>query len=215
MSTSPTNAREFVNEAPLGLLAEKGAKRSYKKGATLISEGEVGDEIFIIIRGQVRAFSADFKGKEITHGVYGVNEYVGEMSLDGGLRSANVVALKPTVCAIVTRETVRAFIQEHPDFAFELIRNLICRIRASTQSSTALALSTVYARLALFLQSRASKAAENFGAIDERLSHAQIAGHVGCSREMISLLMKDLESGGYLLIEAKQIRIIKVLPKNW
>jgi CRP/FNR family transcriptional regulator, cyclic AMP receptor protein len=215
MGDKEENEKCFTDESLLELLAKKGAKRSYKSGAFLISEGDLGDEIFIILSGQVRAFSKEFKGKEITHGVYGPGQYVGEMSLDGGRRSANVEASQLTTCSVITRETLRLFIKDNPDFAFELIRNLILRIRIATESSTALALSTVYARLASFLQNRASADPNNFGVIEEILSHSKIANHVGCSREMVSRLIKDLESGGYLTTEKKRYRLLKVLPKNW
>lgn len=57
--------------------------------------------------GRLRAFAADANGKEFTLGIYGagdyVGDYVGEMSLDGGSRSANVKTLEATTCAMVSR----------------------------------------------------------------------------------------------------------------
>jgi CRP/FNR family transcriptional regulator, cyclic AMP receptor protein len=197
------------------LLAGKGVKRSFRKGVTLIQEGESGDEIFIILSGSVRAFSNDVKGKEITHGVYGAGEYVGEMSLDGGLRSANVEAIQATSCSVVTRQTLCIFIQEYPDFALELISKLIHRIRMATANSTSVALSNVYGRLVKFLNDLANSQADPHDFIEQKISHQQIANHLGCSREMVSRLMKDLEKGGYILTSSKKVRIEKPLPKNW
>jgi CRP/FNR family transcriptional regulator, cyclic AMP receptor protein len=197
------------------LLADKGSKRNFRKGVLLIQEGESGDEIFVVLNGEVRAFSTDSKGKEITHGVYGIGEYVGEMSLDGGLRSANVETTQATSCSVVTRQTLRLFIQEYPDFAFDLIGRLIHRVRSATANSTSVALSTVYARLVKFLTDLSDSQNSPLEFSEKKISHQQIANHVGCSREMVSRLMKDLEQGGYLVIEAKKIRLLKALPKNW
>ncbi|MFX8156667.1 cyclic nucleotide-binding domain-containing protein, partial [Acinetobacter baumannii] len=75
----------------LRLLAARGMARSWRKGVVLIDEGSVGDNLYLILSGSLRAYSCDARGREITYGVYGPGEYVGEMSLDGGPRSASVI----------------------------------------------------------------------------------------------------------------------------
>ena len=92
-------------------LAERGQPRRYRKGTLLIQEGDHGDTQFIVMSGRVKAFSIDDRDREIVYGVYGPGEYLGEMSLDGGPRSASVITLEPTVCVVITRQTLR----EHVD----------------------------------------------------------------------------------------------------
>ncbi len=194
------------------LLADKGSQRTYRKGSLLIAEGEIGDEIFIIRKGQLRAFSRNAKGKEITHDVYGPNEYVGEMSLDGQPRSASVEAIETSVCAVISRQSLKEFIQQHPDFALEVIGQLIHRVRVATANTTALALTDAYSRLSDFLNRFVNSTDES---ATFKYSHQFIANQVGCSREMISRLMKDLEEGGYLITDGKAMRLLKPLPENW
>ena len=43
----------------------------------------------------------------------------------------------------------------------------------------------------------------------------QIAAGVGCSREMVSKLMKDLERGGYVEAGRRRVRLLKRLPQKW
>src|SRR4051812_28373585 len=102
----------------LRALAERGEIRRYRKGTLLIQEGDAGDTLFVILSGRLRAFSSGAGGRELTYGVYGPGEYIGEMSLDGGLRSAHVIALEASACAVVTRHTLRTHIAEQPEFAF-------------------------------------------------------------------------------------------------
>ena len=73
------------------------------------------------------------------------------MSLDGSTRSASVMTIEPTTCAIVNRAHFRDFILAHPDFAMYLIEKLIHRVRVTTESVKSLALSDVYGRLARLL----------------------------------------------------------------
>ena len=129
--------------------------RRYRKGTLLIQEGDFGDTIFIILDGRLRVYSADDNDREITYGVYGPGEYLGEMSLDGGPRSASVITVASSVCAVVGRRTLERFIADRPEFAFELLSKVIRRARTATISARQLALNDVYGRLRLLLASLA------------------------------------------------------------
>jgi hypothetical protein len=51
--------------------------------------------------------------------------------------------------------------------------------------------------------------------IKERLTHQEIANRVGASREMVSRIMKDLCTGGYIQIRDHKIFIQEKLPPGW
>ncbi len=199
----------------LRALAERGVRRSYAKGRILIEEGDVGDAIYIIVSGRLRAFSRGDNGREITYGTYGPGEYVGEMSLDGGPRSANVEVIEKAECAMVARPTLEAFIAERPGFAFELLAKVIGRARAATLSAQQMALNDVYGRLRLLLESMAETRRDGTRLIKERLTHQALADRLGCSRPMVSRLMKDLERGGHAVPAGKGWRLGEALPPRW
>ncbi len=200
----------------LARLARRGVAHPYRKDSILIEEGNRGDTIYIILAGRLRAFSTNLaQDREITYGTYGPGEYVGEMSLDGGPRAASVVALEPTVCAVVTRATVEAHIAEHPEFAFELLAKLIGRARAATLSARQMALNDVYGRIKLLLESMAGRPGADGWAEAERITHRDMAARVGCSREMVSRVMKDLETGGHVDPSATHLRVKLPLPARW
>jgi CRP/FNR family transcriptional regulator, cyclic AMP receptor protein len=197
-------------------LAARGTLRSFRRGMLLIQEGDIGSTLYIVRSGRLRAFAADPKGKEITLGLYGPGEYVGEMSLDGGPRSANVETLEPTACAVVTRETLLGYIAEEPDFALEMMARLIRRARLATESTRSLALIDVYGRFKRLLEQLAEPAAGDGSRIlAERITHQQIANHLACSREMVSRVMKDLEVGGYVGKRDGRIVLVRELPARW
>ena len=202
--------------APLRTLAARGEPRRYRKGTLLITEGDHGDTLFIVLSGRVKAFSTDERDREIVYGVYGAGEYLGEMSLDGGPRSASVITLEPTVCVVITRHTLREHIAANPEFAFELIARVIHRARVATQSARSMALLDVYGRVVQLLDELATAPQpDGRRLIAERLTHAEIASRVGCSREMVSRLLKDLEGGGYLTVERGRIWLNRRLPPHW
>ncbi|MEK8051963.1 Crp/Fnr family transcriptional regulator [Ideonella sp. DXS22W] len=199
----------------LRALAGRGETRRYRKGTLLIQEGDHGDTLFIILSGRLRAFSAGDNDREITYGVYGPGEYLGEMSLDGGPRSASVITLETTTCSVVSRRTLERFISERPEFAFELLAKVIRRARAATLNARQLALNDVYGRLRLLLAEVSTPHDDGHRIVTERLTHQEMAHRLGCSREMVSRLMKDLERGGYTTLQDSRIHILKPLPQRW
>lgn len=196
-------------------LVQRGVQRRYRTRALLIEEGEQGGSVYIVLSGRLRAFLSDSRGREITLSLHGPGEYVGEMSLDGGPRSASVEAIEPTVCAVVTRETLLQHIAEHPDFALALIVRLIRRARLATESARSMALLDVYSRLKRLLEERSAPNPDGTRRIAERLTHQAIASEIGCSREMVSRLLKDLEQGGYVSVTQRQLALLRELPARW
>jgi CRP/FNR family cyclic AMP-dependent transcriptional regulator len=199
----------------LRTLVARGEPRRYRKGTLLIQEGDIGETLFIVLSGRVKSFSADERDREIVYGVYGPGEYLGEMSLDGGPRSASVITLEPTICAVITRKTLREHIAARPEFAFELLSRVIRRARLATQSARSMALLDVYGRVVKLLDELATHEADGTRLIAPRLTHADIASRVGCSREMVSRLLKDLERGAYLVDSPTGWTLRTPLPTRW
>ena len=220
-STGAPAVADLLETAPLSdgvrLLARRGELRRYAKGTVLINEGDHGDSIYIVLEGRLRIYGSHLANeREITHGTYGPGEYVGEMGLDGGPRSASVMALLPTVCSMVTRTTLLAHLAEHPDFALELLSKVIRRARAATLNAKGMALNDVYGRLKALLESLADPQPDGSRRITERLTHLELANRVGCSREMVTRQLNDLQEGGYIRTQrGGDIVLLKNLPPRW
>jgi len=103
--------------------------RDYADGEYIIRQGEVGDTMFVIQKGEVEVL-VDRNGVTTTVACLGADEIIGEMALfDRELRSASVRA-KGTVRALtVDRKNLFARISENPTLAFRLIRTLCFRVR--------------------------------------------------------------------------------------
>lgn len=196
-------------------LAARGELRRYRKGTILIHEGDTGDNLFILLSGRIKIYSTDAHDKEITFGVFGPGEYVGEMALDGGTRSASVITQLPSACSVIARSTLLAFIAQNPEFALTLLSKLIRRLRQATEDARALAFVDVYGRLTRTMQELATLQPDGTSRINERITHQEIASRVGCSREMVSRILKDLQNGGYITVLDRRITLNGKLPKRW
>ena len=213
MDRAPDSPTALHNELLRGIAAQGGVKR-YPVNAVIISEGDMADSLFIILTGRVKVYSANAAGREVTIITHGPGEYVGELALDGGVRSASVMTLEPTTCSVVTGANLRQFVAAQPDFAMHLIHKLIWRVRQATDSVKSLALQDVYGRVVRLLHELSMPQGDE-RVVCERLTQQDIAERVGSSREMVSRIFKDLTKGGYVAVASGRIRILKRPPAAW
>ena len=217
----------------LRALAMCGVVRSYLKKTILINEGDQGDSIFVLLKGSVKVFAMDPSGREIVYGKIQAGDYFGEMSLDGGPRSASVMTLEPCTCAVLTRRDLSEHLAVEPQFAIDLVVQVIHRARAATEVARSMALLDVYGRLAAVLEenlddshyqshtghkTKSGQLAEPALLVPhllEPITHQDIAGRIGASREAISRILKELERGGYLIMSTKRITLLKKLPERY
>jgi CRP/FNR family transcriptional regulator, cyclic AMP receptor protein len=195
-------------------LATRGQIRSFPKNTVFINEGERGESLFIIVTGRVKVYVSDSQGREMILDIHGPGQYVGEMALDGGPRSASVMTLEATTCSMLTREMLKDAVVADPELAMSLIEELIDRNRIATDTVKNLALMDVYGRVARLLLSLARERDGKL-VVPERLTQQDIADRVGASRDMISRIFKDLTTGGYVTVVDRQITLNRRPPPRW
>ncbi len=144
-----TPTPDVLDDALLREIALRGGVRSWTAQTVLVSEEDESDAPYILLGGRVKVYGACDDGREAVYATQGPGEYFGEMTLDAGRRSASVMTLEPSTCAVVPGPQVRDFLAQHPDFALHVIRKLICLARASTEHVKSLALKDVYGRIAV------------------------------------------------------------------
>lgn len=196
-------------------LAERGILRSYRKNTVILNEGEPGDSLFVLLQGQVKVYATDENGREITYGMISAGDYFGEMSLDGGPRSASVMTVEPSLCSLLSRQAVQQHLNDEPAFAMDVVSQVIRRARSATETARQMALLDVYGRVIHTLESQQGPGASLTPVLLNQITHQQIASRVGASREMVSRLLKDLEKGGYVELGIKRITLKKKLPARW
>lgn len=195
-------------------LSAHGIVRNYPKNAIIITAGDPSDSLYVILSGRVKVYLADDSGKEVVLDVHGTGSYVGEMAFDEQPRSASVMTLEPCTLSMVTQSRFRDFLKHEPEAVEHLIRNLIHRARKATENVRSLALLDVYGRVARLLGDLAEERGGRLTVV-QPLTQQDIAQRVGCSREMISRLFKDLVAGGYISVEGRQIFLQRALPSHW
>ncbi len=203
-----------LSEAALRELAPGGTVRTFPKGAVLVNEGDATDSLYVLLSGRVKAYVSDEDGAELVLNTIDAGDYFGELVLDGGMRSASVMALEPCRIFVIPRGDVEGLLERNPAFARDLMRKLIGRVRSLTNKVLDLALKDVYGRVVRFIDEHAIER-DGMRMVPERLTQHDIAVRIGGSREMVSRIIKELSAGGYISIDSKRIIVHKKLPARW
>ena len=212
MAAAQTSER--LSERELKAISAHAITRNFPAGTVVLSEGDATNSLYVVLSGRVKIFLADPAGREIVLGQAGPGGYFGEMTLDGGPRSASVVTEEATRLSIIPQTDFKRFIAANPNFAFHLVKKLIGRVRSLTDNVKSLALMDVYGRVARVLLELAHEEKGQL-VVTEKPTQQDIAARIGASREMVSRILKELVAGGYIRIEARRIVIAKTLPRGW
>jgi len=203
-----------LSQEELKAISSHGVVRAYPKHAVIVNEGDLGDSLYIVLEGRVKAYVADAAGHEVVLSTMGPGEYFGEIALDGRPRSASIMTLSPSRFLVVPGDQFRQFIGGNPSFALSLIEKLIHRVRALTENVKSLAFMDVYGRVARLLLELAEEQDGRL-VISERLTQQDIASRIGASREMVSRILKDLTLCGCITQSRSGIVLHRKPPARW
>ncbi len=122
-----------LSQDELRTLIEQSAVSSFAAGQRIISAGEPGHCMYIILRGAASVSAGEIALAELEPG-----DFFGEVSLvDDGPRSADVTATEPCDLLCITRTTLGVLAGLEPGAAIQLLaavgRCLVARLRAGNQ----------------------------------------------------------------------------------
>jgi CRP/FNR family cyclic AMP-dependent transcriptional regulator len=199
-------------EEQLRALAAMVMRRHAPRGSVIMAEGDRIDFLYVVLSGRLKVMMGEADGKEVILSILGPGEIFGEMGLiDDGPRSASVIAIEPCELLTVSRRDFRKCMVESYDTAMTVMRVLVRRLRAADRKIGSLAMLDVYGRVARLLLDMA-ETVDGQKVVTKRLTKQDIAKMVGASREMVSLVMKDLELSGYFEVRGSTIVLRDTIP---
>lgn len=202
-----------LSPAVMAAMTKHGVVREFRPRTVVLSEGEQSNSLYVILEGTAKAYVSDAEGREAVLSTMGAGEYFGEVAYDEGPRSASVMTLEACKLLVVPHDDFDELVRNNPEFSVHFIRRLIGRIRALTENVRSLALMDAYGRVArLLLESAVDEGGLK---VVPRLTQSDIASRVGCSREMVSRIFKDLVQGNYISVLPDRIVINRKPPAHW
>jgi CRP/FNR family cyclic AMP-dependent transcriptional regulator len=187
------------------LLTTVVTRRSAPRATVVLGAGDATDSLYIILSGRLKVMMGDADGKEVILSILGPGEFFGEMGLiDDEPRSASVVTIEACELLSLAKRDFKKCLAENFEMSQEVMRGLVRRLREADRKIGSLALLDVYGRVARLLLDMA-ETVNGEKIVTKRLPKQDIAKMIGASREMVSRVMKDLQTGGFIEMRGSAI----------
>lgn len=193
-------------------LSEASVHRSLERGQVLFSEGEHGDALYVLVEGMMKVSVASGDGQELLIATLRPPDVFGELSLlDGGPRSASVIAAEASVVLSLGRTELLDMLRRYPAPVDELLRSLGGLVRRLTEQASDLVfldLNGRTAKLLLQLAEREGSAVEGGTVLALPLSQSDLAEMIGVSRQSLNQTLHRFAERGWLRIDGRTIAIL-------
>ena len=205
---------ESLGDAQLDQILDRHRESSHQADQVIVMEQDWGESIYLLCDGlaKVRTYTAD--GDEVVMSLLGGGDVFGEMAaLEGGMRSADVVALTPLRLVKMRVPPFTALLEQEAVFALALakleasrLRDLNRRFALQTADATTRLLDSL-----AYLASKSSKQNDPQASIPP-LAQLEIALIAGLARETASRTLSKLRTRGTIVEENDRLRLADLKP---
>ena len=203
-----------VSPQPTEILGVQGLlehchRRHYPAKSVIIYAGDTPDSLFFILEGSVSVLIEDEEGHEIVLAYLNKGDFFGEMGLfeEEPNRSAWVRARTACEVAEISYAKFRQLYQQHPEIMFAMAQQMAHRLRQTSRKVSDLAFMDVTGRVARTLLDLCKQpdAMTHPDGMQIRITRQEIGRIVGCSREMVGRVLKNMEESGLISVKGKTI----------
>lgn len=182
-------------------------RRKYPAKSTIIYAGDDSDALYYIIKGTVMVIIEDDEGREMIMAYLNEGDFFGEMGLfdKSANRSAWIRAKTECEVAEISYTKFKQLAKEDADILFAVSAQIAGRLRATTRKVGDLAFLDVTGRVARTLIDlcKQPEAMTHPDGMQIKITRQEIGRIVGCSREMVGRVLKNLEEQGLIQVKGK------------
>jgi|TARA_B110000977_G_scaffold166724_1_gene214757 CRP/FNR family cyclic AMP-dependent transcriptional regulator len=182
-------------------------RRRYPAKSTIIYAGDQGDTLYYIIKGSVTVvIEDDNNGKEMILAYLNPGDFVGEMGLfDQEHRSAWIRTKTECEVGEISYAKFVELSHKYPAFLFAISKQIAQRLRDTTRKVSDLAFLDVTGRVARTLLDLCKEpdAMTHPDGMQIKITRQEIGRIVGCSREMVGRVLKDLKERELVSVAGK------------
>jgi CRP/FNR family cyclic AMP-dependent transcriptional regulator len=191
-------------------------KRQFSPKAAIIRQGDPAGELYFIISGSVSVLLEDDKGHEIVLAYLNPGDFFGEIGLfnEDASRTALVRARAESEIAQISYNKLRGLTELYPDLIIAMTSQIARRLRNTNRKLGDLAFMDVYGRVARTLLDLCEEpdATTHPDGMQVYVTRQELARLVGCSREMVGKVIKDMEEQKHIAANGKKIVVLGVMP---
>jgi CRP-like cAMP-binding protein len=201
----------LLSDAALQALVRSGRLKKYAPGDIICRRGDQGDSVLVVCSGSLKIKNTTHDGRDVGLNFLGVGDVAGEIAvLDGGERTADIIALEETEVFVIQRRDVLPVLTSHPQAMLAIVEVLCEKLRTATaiiEDSTHDMLGRV-ARGLMRLAQQHGRRRKDRTRINMKLSQAELGSYVGLSRANVSRQLTELKARGAIAIDDAYIVIL-------
>jgi len=192
-------------------------RRRYPSKTAIIRPGDSANILYYVIDGSLTVSSEDEEGRELILAYLNRGEFIGEMGLFVETPRREVMVRTRTPCELAEIGYERMFNlfegplrEECPKILFAIGSQLTNRLLHTSRKVSRLAFMDVTGRVAKTLIDLTDEpdAMTHPHGTQIRISRQEISRIVGCSREMVGRVLKQLEEQGMITVAGKTIVVL-------
>lgn len=167
-------------------------------GETLLDAGDPAEDVYFVAEGELRVVARGRGGQEMILNELGPGSLFGEIAaVDGGGRSAGIVALTRARICSVPAGPFMALALSSPEASLHLMRQLTALVREKEARLLELAVLPVRGRLiALLLRLARPRPGTRERIVTPPRPHHELASRIGTRREVVSRCLAQLQREG-------------------
>jgi CRP/FNR family transcriptional regulator, cyclic AMP receptor protein len=188
-------------------------RQSFRRGEVVVRQGDPGVRLHLVLEGHLKVLVSAESGDEVVLTILGPGDVFGEIALlDGGPRSASVIALSHCRTASLNRDEFLALLRQRPSVLDSILVVLARMLRRETDDLAGLVSLSVSGRLA----KRLLDLAEAHGTLTEgvveiglAVTQEELAAMVGATRASVNQVLGSLEDLGAISRRGRRIAVIR------
>ena len=182
-------------------------RQRFPKHSTIVREGDSSESLYFILNGSVSVLIENENGREMIVSYLNKGDFFGEMGLfnEAAERSALIRAKTECEIAEISYNRYNEIGASYPEVQHLISCQLAARLHTTTRKMTDLAFLDVTGRVARTLIDLCKEpdAMTHPDGMQIKITRQEIGRMVGCSREMVGRVLKDLQAQGLLTAKGK------------
>ncbi|MCG3148707.1 MAG: CRP-like cAMP-activated global transcriptional regulator [Verrucomicrobiae bacterium] len=197
------NCRLFsdLDPAEISLIEPLAARKEFRKGQLIFSEGAPTRGFYLVVSGAVKIFRIGPDGRERVLHVVEANESFAEAALFMTEYPASAEALAATVVIVVDKNSFKQLLAHDAKLSFKIMGALVQWLAQMRNALTDLTTKEVPARFASYVLSLPEP-------LTVHISKTTVAQMLGTTKETFSRLLNRLARARVLTYRGQQIKIL-------
>lgn len=205
---------ERLSDEQVRRLESRSQSRTFERNSLVYLPSDADDAVLLLVSGRIKLYHITGEGKQTVLALIEPGELFGELSLlNPGQREEFAETMEPSTVVLVPGDEIRRLMEQHPEVTLGITRLIGLRRRRIERRLKSLLFHSNRERLVHLLLELAEKygrPTEQGLQIGVKLSHQDLAGIIGSTRETVTVLLGELQKEGSLLIKRRQLVLTQV-----